>query len=502
MKKLLFLLGMMYFFSEVSGQRLSAQKKSNLSNGNFKLSIYLPGAKADDTLSVFIESPLYLNSSAPPNKEFQATVSSDSFFHFNLHVNEEAGIFRIYSLLKTDKTKLLESNDKYEPLGSPLFWKKGDDLTVIIKVLFESNPRVTALNITGRGSLKNIIKLKADSARQINVSGFEIAKASELLDHKINSQLTFLESVKHKLQAIEYNTLKAYVIYSACDVDYMVVSKFKKMLKDSVPFSIDSGTLSKIYQKYVAVREKYQINKAYLSESAEYLSYLISDRIGKVQTVSLISEGSFNMDSIYYLIKRNYTGTLRDNLIRKYFQSYFKPKSFNLIFLDALKTVKSADGLRELANIKTAPGLKVMDFSLSDTLGNNIKLSDFKGKLVMIDVWFTGCFPCRTYYRDILAKVEEKYLHSGDIVFVSISLDKFRDQWVKSIMSHKYTSPKVVNLYTNGKAEDDPFMRYYNITAAPTPILIDKEGQTVGFSSQELFDYDSLVKLIEQKRSS
>jgi hypothetical protein len=73
---------------------------------------------------------------------------------------------------------------------------------------------------------------------------------------------------------------------------------------------------------------------------------------------------------------------------------------------------------------------------------------------------------------------------------------------VKSIMSQKYTSPKVVNLYTNGNAEDDPFMRYYNINAAPTPILIDKEGQTIGFRSQELFEYESLIKLIEKKRSS
>lgn len=503
MKRLIWILIALYVYSESSGQQTQGKRGvAEKTDNYFKLSVYLPGCKNDDTLSVFIENFLHPYSAAAPNKEFTAAVSSDSFFHFNIPVNEEIGTFRIYSLQKSDKIKLLESNEKYEALGNPLFWRKGDDLTVNIKVLFNSNPRVTAFNLTGKGALKSIIKLKADSLRQINVKGFDIARASELLDQKISTQFTLLESVKNKLHPSEYNTLKTYLVYSACDVDYLVVSKIKKILKDSVAFKSNSVELGKMFQNYSAVRERYQVSRNYLLESGEYLSYLISERIGKLQTSYLICNGTNSVDSIYYTVKRNYTGRLRDNLITKYFQSHIKPNNFNLIYEDALRTVKTDDCLRELSDIKTAPGLKVKDFSLLDTFGNKVRLSDFKGKVVLIDVWFTGCLPCRVYYKDVLSRVEEKYFHSGDIVFISISLDKFREQWVKSIMSHKYTSPEVVNLYTNGNAEDDPFMRFYNINAAPTPILIDKEGQTVGFRSQQLFEYESLVKLIEEKRSS
>jgi thiol-disulfide isomerase/thioredoxin len=62
------------------------------------------------------------------------------------------------------------------------------------------------------------------------------------------------------------------------------------------------------------------------------------------------------------------------------------------------------------------------DFNLQTTLGKNIKLSDFKGKVVFLDFWASWCPPCRIS-TPLLVKLNKKFKNK-DFALIGISLDE------------------------------------------------------------------------------
>lgn len=184
----------------------------------------------------------------------------------------------------------------------------------------------------------------------------------------------------------------------------------------------------------------------------------------------------------YHLIKSKYQGQLKDKLLLTFLME--KADSSPLIE-DGLNTIKTNEYRELLDAIKTSNqvGTKAYNFSLPDSTGKNVTLDSFKGKVVFIDFWFTGCKGCTQYYTEGLSKVEEDYKHNSDIVFISISIDVVRSKWVKSIYSLRYTSPTVINLY---KANASPIIKQFFVNSFPHSVLIDKNGLIFSNSSAEL----------------
>src|SRR6185503_4759935 len=100
-------------------------------------------------------------------------------------------------------------------------------------------------------------------------------------------------------------------------------------------------------------------------------------------------------------------------------------------------------------------GTAAYNFLLPDPKGNLLSLDDLKGKVVLIDFWFTGCFGCQMVAK-YMPQVENNFKGDTNIVFVSISVDKNKQQWLKSVKESLYTSPGSIKLYTEGKGADHP----------------------------------------------
>jgi thiol-disulfide isomerase/thioredoxin len=111
-------------------------------------------------------------------------------------------------------------------------------------------------------------------------------------------------------------------------------------------------------------------------------------------------------------------------------------------------------------------------FTLKNSMGQKVSLSDFKGKVVYIDVWATWC---RTCLGEIPAnkKLMEQYEKNDSIVFINISIDQDKLDWEKYI---KAKAVKGVNLYSEGGA-DESIVERYGIQFIPHYIMIDKEGR-------------------------
>lgn len=125
------------------------------------------------------------------------------------------------------------------------------------------------------------------------------------------------------------------------------------------------------------------------------------------------------------------------------------------------------------------------NFSLPDSSGSIIKLSDFRGKVVIVDFWFTGCIPCR-YLKKDLEELIFPY-RNDELVVVTISIDKSMEYWKKGgLESGLYTGEDNINLYTEGLGWNHPIMKHYNFISVPNLLVIDKTGNLVSSGTASL----------------
>jgi thiol-disulfide isomerase/thioredoxin len=122
---------------------------------------------------------------------------------------------------------------------------------------------------------------------------------------------------------------------------------------------------------------------------------------------------------------------------------------------------------------KLGAGQPAFDFTGKDALGNSVKLSDFKGKLVYVDVWATWCGPCK-YEIPYLDTLETDY-HGKNIVFISYSIDDDHDAWLKFVPEHKLQGVQIIG----EKAWESALCKKYKIMGVPTFMLFDTEGKIV-----------------------
>jgi len=197
----------------------------------------------------------------------------------------------------------------------------------------------------------------------------------------------------------------------------------------------------------------------------------------------------FDDGTVYSLLKKEYSGVLRDRLITSYLmQRYSRLPDAAAVLQDAIATVGSDSCFRILRGIadKQLVGQPTFDFSLPDVSGDTVRLHDLKGKVVFIDFWYTGCGGCAQYYQRTLSKVEEKYKGNPDVVFLSVSIDGEKEQWKKSIGSGLYTSALAKNLYTAGQGSTHPLIKAYNVIGYPRPLVIGRDGRLFNNSTMDL----------------
>lgn len=111
------------------------------------------------------------------------------------------------------------------------------------------------------------------------------------------------------------------------------------------------------------------------------------------------------------------------------------------------------------------------DFSLPTPDGKTIKLSSYKGKVVIIDFWATWCPPCRKGIPDLI-NLKKKYGSKG-LEIIGVSVDRETKPDVIPFMKEKGINYPVVY------ADNNIIMNYGGIRAIPTSFVIDKQGKVV-----------------------
>ncbi|WP_233632557.1 TlpA disulfide reductase family protein [Parapedobacter sp. ISTM3] len=156
--------------------------------------------------------------------------------------------------------------------------------------------------------------------------------------------------------------------------------------------------------------------------------------------------------------------------------------------------------LLENVSIHFSKGNIFPEFTLPDDEGNLVSLGDFKGKVVYLHFWFKGCAACAMLYRNTLSDIEKYYKMNRNVVFVSVSVDKNKQTWLRAIEENKYTAPGGINLYTQGEGFQHEICKVLNVSAAPTAYLIDKNGRLISSNMKQLGGgKDTLISLIDSQ---
>ena len=111
---------------------------------------------------------------------------------------------------------------------------------------------------------------------------------------------------------------------------------------------------------------------------------------------------------------------------------------------------------------------KAPDISLSDSSGKRVTLSDFKGRVVLLDVWATWCTGCKVEIPWYIT-FQKKYARRG-LSSIGVAMDEKGWETVGPYLhEHPIAYPIVVG--------DATFAGTYNVTSLPMTLLIDRHGR-------------------------
>lgn len=450
--------------------------------------------------------------------QLMAHPSKDGLVHFNLPDIKrlsKANIRVIYSKLKPAGISYYDSFLNYVMLP-------GDQINLAIHI-----EGITAelTSITGKGHLKyrcryamerlikGLEKARIETGREIlkkynnnkpyvSYNADVLTRAfsdPEYLQHYVKNFDDYrqkiadtLDSYKEKLNEDVYAILRADALaYVDRTLEINILGIYNRFKPNGQPH------VAKFYFQNLRPIEQ-------VSDKTVMFSRYYIEAVFQREQILLLLKGhfkSFNdlpVKELYLRFKNNYSGKLKDMLLmltvidpRKNMPLAALPRDSAMRYIDKLIaeiTDPLAKTMIQNSNLaRIGPGTIPFNFKLKDTAGTLVALADFKGKVVVMDMWFYGCTGCAQFYKRFKTDIHPKF-ENNSFTTISINTDYGKEKWLKGIRQELYSDKNCINLQLDlpgPKSTElfaDPMIKYYGLSnrGFPLVLLIGKNGKIIG----------------------
>lgn len=253
--------------------------------------------------------------------------------------------------------------------------------------------------------------------------------------------------------------------------------------KDSLKNALISGSkLNDDYKKYASLTAE-QGNKvrAVMTEFNSASDEQKNDSEFKNRLESQYASTMASYKELQFLYIKNYANSFLSLLILK----DMVEQSTDHVMVEAafnnlsLELRKSKLGLQLsdffLKTNSTSIGAIAPDFSQNDSNGKPVKLSDFRGKFVLIDFWASWCGPCREENPNVVKAYHIFKDKKFTVLGVSLDQPGSRDKWLKAINDDRLEWTQVSDL----KFWENEVAKLYGVRSIPQNYLIDPSGKIV-----------------------
>jgi len=164
-------------------------------------------------------------------------------------------------------------------------------------------------------------------------------------------------------------------------------------------------------------------------------------------------------------------------------------KGLRIILLGALLSIFTASSLAS----SDLAGQEAPDFVLKSATGDNLRLSEYRGDVVMINFWATWCGPCRQE-MPLLDELYSRY-HRVGFSLLGVNID---DDYRRAMAMANELGVSFPVLFDDKKTVS----KLYEVEAMPVTVLLDREGTVrhihhgykPGYEEQYLNEIRSLLR--------
>ena len=373
----------------------------------------------------------------------------------------------LYSNKNTDEKYILDQLAAYE--------KKFNDSSAQTKDRFYTAVMEYLLS---KKDLDGINKYEALIADKINVAGMYNNIAWGLSGENLTSPGTDLEFAE------------------------LVSKKSVDLVKDRMNHPIGTEDPLDFQLSYIYYADTYALIMYKQKKYGD--AYKYQDEIYHLDTIGMGADGReryavymekvMGMDYTKAFIERQLNDGQNSALLVKQLEEIYKKLNLPESEFEKIKQASLLLAAQKLKKevIAKYGDIKAIDFNLTNLEGKNVKLSDYRGKVVVLDFWATWCGPCRASFPNMQELVNE--YKNKDVAFF------FIDTWQEGTASE--INKEVSKFIADSKYTFNVLFDYnreiatkYKIEAIPAKIVIDKNGDLLSTGSSE----DNLKALIDEQ---